>query len=185
MSVFDDISNILAKRQQQVAFMADEMTPYLAEAAELLIDTLLNGGKIITLGSTDCELLAEWFSRSLVHPAGFDRPSLASIHLPYKHNTFSGTSCWEQQLSIHAQPADTLMIMAGVNNPEEIKKLIRDAGNLDCQVVGLIADRSLSSIFSSQHTLIPHADPSGQLPFDLLANLISLIEKRLFFLEPE
>ncbi len=187
MSIFDELIATYSDQKQLIDCMSNDLTPFIAEAIALLSETLITGQKIITLGSNDLQAIAEHTTYRLVHPTGFERPSLPSFHLAYTHNLFTESSpetiAWVQQLSALAVSNDCLLVFAGQNNHPEIRAVIEYAQANDIHIVCICDGRhqELSESISSDQVCIQLGSTAdASFHFLIVDSLVKLIEKQLF-----
>ena len=71
------------------ASAAEVLPPYIERAAQMMVNTLLNGGKILTCGNGGSAGDAQHFSSELLNRFERERPSLPAIALTTDSSTIT------------------------------------------------------------------------------------------------
>lgn len=131
--------------QAQIA--AGEVLPTALETSALtIVQSLINGNKLLCCGVESCHMLAEHFAGLLVNFYETERPCLPAIALS-KHSVNLGMNNSEEdpeqfsrQVRAFAQAGDLLVVVAINGNEKNIIGAVEAALTKDMKVIALIGD---------------------------------------------
>ncbi|MDO6387457.1 MULTISPECIES: phosphoheptose isomerase [unclassified Uliginosibacterium] len=123
---------------------AEQLSLPLADAAELMVQTLLSNGKILACGNGGSAADAQHFASELIGRYERERPELAAIALSVDSSTMSAIAndySWEQvyakQVRALGQPHDVLLAISTSGDSPNILAAIEAAHERDLRVVAL------------------------------------------------
>ncbi len=121
---------------------ADVLPDTIARAAQLIVNTLLNGGKILTCGNGGSASDAQHFSSELLNRYERERPSLPCISLTTDTSTitsiandYSFSQIFAKQIKGLGQPGDILFAFSTSGNSKNITEAIRTALSKDMLII--------------------------------------------------
>ena len=185
MSIFDAIVNHFERQQRACDMNLQELTPYLAEAAHLISQCLMDGKKILTCASSDHALMAEHFTERMLYGIEFERPGLPSLHIKNR----SGQSI-STEIETLASQGDTLLLFTSTGNEPPLKKAISTAVSIQMRVVLIIPSNQstepsgLSAFVPDDQVILPVSGDSKTeqtaQQFGISQLLANLVERQLF-----
>ena len=177
--------------QAQIA--AGEVLPQTLEASAItIVQSLINGNKVICCGELSCNMLAEHFAGLLVNHNETERPCLPAISLSQNHVHLDMHSNdheqdkFSRQVRAFAQQGDLLVIFAIDGNEKSIVAAVEAALTKDMKVIALVGDEGgeLSGLLGPNdvEVLTPSKRPSRILESHLfnIHCLSQLIDNTLF-----
>ena len=169
------------------------LAPLLAEASEILVHSLLNGGKILTLGNGTSSANAQILTTNLLNRFERERPSLPAISLSVDFsvqsaiaNDYSLNEIFAKQIRALGNPGDVLVIITTSGNPSNLIQAVASAHERDINII-VLSGRDGGNIRS----LLDPNDLEIRVPVDSRARiheihllsifcLCDLIDKQLF-----
>lgn len=131
--------------QAQIA--AGEVLPSALESAALtIVQSLINGNKVISCGVPSCHMLAHHFAGLLVNHYETERPCLPAIALSNSpthldpHNQIDETEQFARQIRAFAQQGDLLIVFAINGHEKDIVTAAEAALTKDMKVIALVGD---------------------------------------------
>lgn len=123
---------------------ADPLSPVIADAATLLVGSLLNGNKILTCGNGGSAADAQHFSSELLNRFEMERPSLPAIALTTDSSTLTSIAndyrydeVFSKQIRALGQPGDILIAISTSGRSPSIINAIDTAHERDMRVIAL------------------------------------------------
>lgn len=123
---------------------ADTLPPHIAEAAELMVQSLLNEGKILACGNGGSAGDAQHFVCELLNRYDRERPALPALALCADSLTISSIAAdtsynevFSKQIRALGQQGDILLAVSTSGNCPNIVQAIQAAHDRDIQVVAL------------------------------------------------
>ncbi len=123
---------------------ADSLPPLIVQAAELMVQTLLNDGKIMTCGNGGAAGEAQHFVSELVNRYDRERPSLPAVSLcadsltmSYIANDYSFNEVYSKQIRALGQQGDILLAISADGRCPNIVQAIQAAHDRDIHVIAL------------------------------------------------
>ena len=170
-----------------------DICPIIAQAGELLVQSLLNGHKILTCGNGGSACDAQHFSGELLNRFVEERPSLPAIALSCDSSTitsiandYSYDDIFAKQIRGLGQPGDNLVAISTSGNSQNILQAVSAAHDRDMHVVALTGHEG-----GELASLLYPEDVEIRVPSDVTAriqevhitvihSLCDLIDFRLF-----
>jgi len=187
--VFEYIVNHFNEQIDIASINTESLTPYIAEAAHLLAQTLTQGSAYTCTNSTHFAAGFE-FNRLLIDTANGFRPSLPSLFLNQNlAGLRSPTYDLSQQLIHLAKPSDILVVFASEEDGIQLQQCLLEAKNLNLSCLLIAPEHSeLYQKFIQQNhsnaSVIPLPQTSAkhcaQLQFSLAHLLVELVNLILF-----
>lgn len=133
------LASIEAKRQA-----LDVITPYIAQASEIMVHALLNEGKILACGNGGSAGEAQHFSSELLNRFERERPSLPAMALTTDSSTltsiandYSYNEVFSKQIRALGQPGDILLAISTSGNSASVVQAIQAAHDREMTVIAL------------------------------------------------
>ncbi|MFN3580487.1 MAG: phosphoheptose isomerase [Pseudomonas sp.] len=122
----------------------DVLGPSIEQASQLMVNCLLNEGKILTCGNGGSAGDAQHFSSELLNRFERERPSLPAFALTTDSSTitsiandYSYDEVFSKQIRALGQPGDVLLAISTSGNSGNVLKAIQAAHDRDMLVVAL------------------------------------------------
>ena len=165
----------------------------MAEASEILVHSLLNGGKVLTLGNGTSSANAQILTTNLLNRFERERPGLPAISLSVDFsvqtaiaNDFSLNEIFAKQIRALGNPGDVLVIISTSGNPSNLIQAVAAAHERDINLI-VLSGRDGGNICS----LLDSNDLEIRVPIDSRARiheihllsifcLCDLIDQQLF-----
>lgn len=126
------------------ASAAEVLPPYIERAAQMMVNTLLNGGKILTCGNGGSAGDAQHFSSELLNRFERERPSLPAVALTTDSSTITSIAndynyaeVFSKQIRALGNPGDILLAVSTSGNSANIVQAIQAAHEREMTVVAL------------------------------------------------
>lgn len=123
---------------------AEELPPYIERGAQMMVNTLLNGGKILTCGNGGSAGDAQHFSSELLNRFERERPSLPAIALTTDSSTvtsiandYSYNEIFSKQIRALGNRGDVLLAISTSGNSANVVQAIQAAHEREMTVVAL------------------------------------------------
>ncbi len=130
----------------------------IAQAAQAMVQCILNGGKILSCGNGGSAGDAQHFSSEMLNRFEMERPGLAAMALTTDSSTitsiandYSYDQIFSKQVTALGQPGDILLAISTSGNSVNVNKAVQAAHERDMLVVALSGKQGgeLTSILSS------------------------------------
>jgi D-sedoheptulose 7-phosphate isomerase len=122
----------------------DEITASIVTAGQLMVECLLNNGKILSCGNGGSAGDAQHFSSEMLNRFERERPSLPAIALTTDSSTltsiandYSYNDIFSKQVRALGQPHDVLLAISTSGNSPNVTQAIQAAHDRGLQVVAL------------------------------------------------
>lgn len=132
-------ASIEAKRQAM-----EVLAPSIEQASQLMVNSLLNEGKILTCGNGGSAGDAQHFSSELLNRFERERPSLPALALTTDSSTltsiandYSYTEVFSKQIRALGRSGDVLLAISTSGQSANVIQAIQAAHDRDMQVVAL------------------------------------------------
>lgn len=142
-----DIKTILAHFEESIAVKTESMSilgPSIAAAADLMIDVLRNGGKILSCGNGGSAGDAQHFSAELLNRFERERPGLPAVALTTDSSTLTSIAndyAYEQifskQVRALGAAGDCLLAISTSGNSPNVLEAVHAAHDKGVRVVAL------------------------------------------------
>lgn len=171
----------------------EPLAPLIAHSSELMVETLLNDGKILTCGNGASAALAQTFTSALLNRFENERPSLPALNIGADHITGSAISHDATQNEIYAKqiralgrPGDILVLASASGSASNLLQAISAAHDRDIPVVALTGRDSgdIVALLDHRDVELPAPDAAyariHEVHLLTLFCLCDLIEQQLF-----
>ena len=171
----------------------EALLPYIVEASHMLVQCLLNEGKILVCGNGPSAALAQLFSNNLINRFERERPSLPSITLgcdltnvtsiAYESNF---NEIFAKEIRALGQSGDILVILSSSGKPSNLLQAIQAAHERNMNVITLSGrdGGNLSSLLdvNDRELLVPVDSRARihEIHLLILFCLCDLIDEQLF-----
>lgn len=123
---------------------AEQLPPFIEQAAQVMVNALLNGGKILSCGNGGSAGDAQHFSSELLNRFERERPSLPAIALTTDSSTvtsiandYSYNEVFSKQIRALGNAGDVLLAISTSGNSANVVQAIQAAHERDMTVVAL------------------------------------------------
>ncbi len=120
------------------------LIPYIEQASQVMVQALLNEGKILTCGNGGSAGDAQHFSSELLNRFERERPSLPAMALTTDSSTitsiandYSYNEIFSKQIRALGQPGDVLLAISTSGNSANVIQAIQAAHDREMTVVAL------------------------------------------------
>jgi len=144
MEVIDRIQQHFSDSIQAKIQSADSLPPIIAQAAQIMVDALLNDHKILVCGNGGSAADAQHFSSELLNRFEVERPSLPAIALTTDSSTITSVAndyhydaIFSKQIKALAHEGDVLLVISTSGESNNIIEAIKAAHTRKCLVVAL------------------------------------------------
>lgn len=134
-------SQQLSQRIQLLQRAEEALSATLGQAAETLVQTVINGGKIMICGDEAGYTTAAKFTHKLVHTYQVERPPLPACLLSTQFAS-ADDALYERQVQALGKPEDTLVCILGGQDARLLTRVIYQAHSLQLPV--LVIDNPLA-----------------------------------------
>ena len=178
---------------ETIALSVDALANPIREASQLLVDTLLRDGKIISCGNGADGALAQLFACNLLNRFEHDRPALPALALNSDGASLLGIAqggglndTFSRQVRALGQPGDTLLCISSGGDATNLLRAIQAAHERDLTVVALLhgGDAELGSLLQQEDVRIAVDHPRRARVVEMhtmvLQCLCQLIDHSLF-----
>ncbi len=125
----------------------DTLTPLIGRASELLVESLLHGGRVLCCGAGAPSALAQYTATLLIHRYRRERPGLPAITLPHDIGTLTAVACehgyhdlFAHSLRTLGHEDDVLLAIAGGDSCGALPEAVRAAHDKNMAVIALTAE---------------------------------------------
>ena len=123
---------------------AEELPPYIESAAQVMVNSLLNGGKILSCGNGGSAGDSQHFSSELLNRFERERPSLPAIALTTDSSTvtsiandYSYNEVFSKQIRALGNAGDVLLAISTSGSSANVVQAIQAAHEREMTVVAL------------------------------------------------
>lgn len=127
----------------------EQLAPLIAHSAELIVESLLHDGKILTCGNGASAALAQTFTSTLINRFEHERPSLPALNIGADNITQSAIAhdytyneIYAKQIRALGNPGDVLVILSAAGNASNLLQAISAAHDRDIPVIALTGRNS-------------------------------------------
>ena len=190
MSIFEAIVNYFNEHIDNVSGSIETLTPYLAEAANLMSHTLIQNQKILTVSSPICFSAGHQFNTNLLSHTQLLRPALPSIFL--NHANIANAACqspetlFSQQVSALGHKGDLLFLLSSSGNEQALLNCIDSALQRQMNIISINTGEAQEIALNTPKDQV-HIKLSSHTPMQasniqfLVSQLLSdLVEQQLF-----
>lgn len=144
MDIYQRITQSFVDSIETKQHSVEVLLPHIANAAEALVDTLVNNGKILACGNGGSAADAQHFSAELLNRFEMERPALPAIALTTDSSTltsigndYSFLEVFSKQVRGLGQPGDALLAISTSGNSANINEAIKAAHDNGVKVIAL------------------------------------------------
>ena len=123
---------------------AEELPPYIQLAGQMMVNSLLGGGKILSCGNGGSAGDAQHFSSEMLNRFERERPSLPALALTTDSSTitsiandYSYNEVFSKQIRALGNPGDVLLAISTSGNSANVIQAIKAAHEREMTVVAL------------------------------------------------
>lgn len=152
---------------------AELLPPLIEYAANIMVNSLLNGGKILSCGNGGSAGDSQHFSSELLNRFERERPSLPAIALTTDSSTvtsiandYSYNEVFSKQIRALGNPGDVLLAISTSGNSGNVVQAIQAAHEREMQVVSLTGKDG-----GSMASLMGPNDVEIRVPSDVTARI--------------
>ena len=191
MSLFEAIVNQFNAHLDATSRSIEALTPHIAEAVHLLIETLTEDRKILCCTSDHAIAAGSQFCNLLQSSPNFDRPSLPAILLEAKNvislmENSAVDETFARQINAFANTRDLLLVISSSGNEPALLQAVDAAISKNMHIIALtggdhsgLSDRIPSTEVNIPVTGLSSSQTTG-IQFILAQMLSELIEQQLF-----
>ncbi|AHI32734.1 MULTISPECIES: SIS domain-containing protein [Marinobacter] len=187
------INQWFANHMEHTAHAASLTAPAIESAADALVNTLLNDGKIITCANGNANVLTQYFCTALLNRFEHDRPALPAINLGADATTYSAicrdnrfNDTFSRQVRAIGKANDLLLVIVDDGHKANLIQAIQAAHDREMNVVVLSAKEKTditSLLHPEDHEIaLDNLSPTAATPILLVIinALCGLIDEKLF-----
>jgi len=186
----DDIRRQLTSHVEVIHIVSNNLAPRVAECAQMLIDTLQAGQKILIMGNGGSAADAQHFAAEMVGRFLLERRALAAIALTTDTsiltavgNDYGFDDIFKRQVEALAKPDDVLIGISTSGNSKNIKRAFAAGKNLGVKTIGLLGrdGGEIASLADLDLTVPSLETPRIQEAHLVMIHILcDLVEKGLF-----
>ena len=186
----DDIRRQLTSHVEVMHIVGNKLATHVAECAQLLIDTLQAGQKILIMGNGGSAADAQHFAAEMVGRFLLERRALPAIALTTDTsiltavgNDYGFDDIFKRQVEALAKPGDVLIGISTSGNSQNIKRAFAAGKNLGVKTVGLLGrDGGEIASLADLYLTVPSLEtPRIQEAHLVMIHILcDLVEKGLF-----
>jgi len=186
----DDIRRQLTSHVEVIHIVSNKLAPRVAECAQMLIDTLQAGQKILIMGNGGSAADAQHFAAEMVGRFLLERRALAAIALTTDTsiltavgNDYGFDDIFKRQVEALAKPDDVLIGISTSGNSKNIKRAFAAGKNLGVKTIGLLGrdGGEIASLADLDLTVPSLETPRIQEAHLVMIHILcDLVEKGLF-----
>jgi len=186
----DDIRRQLTSHVEVIHVVSNKLAPRVAECAQMLIDTLQAGQKILIMGNGGSAADAQHFAAEMVGRFLLERRALAAIALTTDTsiltavgNDYGFDDIFKRQVEALAKPGDVLIGISTSGNSKNIKRAFAAGKNLGVKTIGLLGrdGGEIASLADLDLTVPSLETPRIQEAHLVMIHILcDLVEKGLF-----
>lgn len=175
-----------AAQVEETLALGDSLVKPLAAAATLLVEVLLAGGRVFTLGEGLAAGAAQQFHALLAHRYRLERPSFAAVCLAGEPLVPASSEFYRRRLRALAQEGDVLVLFAPEPGDGGLSRAVQGAHERDATVIAFTGpgDNNVAALLTpgDVELKVDHPDLSRVLLAHQVALfcLADLIEHQLF-----
>jgi D-sedoheptulose 7-phosphate isomerase len=188
--MIEEIQGQLQAHRGVIELIEREMSPQIAAAATLLVDTFRNGGKLLAMGNGGSAADAQHFAAEIVGRFKLERPALPAVALSTDSsimtaigNDYGFDQIFRRQIEALAAAGDAVVGISTSGNSPNVLAALALARERGCRTIGLLG-RDGGSIRSvcDLALIVPSADtPRVQEGHITIIHILcDLLERTLF-----
>lgn len=171
----------------------EQLAPLIAHSSELIVESLLHDGKILTCGNGASAALAQIFTTTLLNRFEQERPSLPALNIGADHivqsaiaHDYTYNEIYAKQIRALGRPGDILVLLSAAGNASNLLQAISAAHDKDIPVIALTGRNSndITALLDNRDIELRAPDMSHARIHEVhlltLLCLCDLIEQQLF-----
>jgi D-sedoheptulose 7-phosphate isomerase len=186
------IKNHFIEAQSVLAsFLSDESNfDKIESAGEIMVNSLKNGGKILSCGNGGSMCDAMHFAEELTGKYRNDRPAIGAIsmsdasHIACVGNDYGYDYIFSRYLQAVGRPGDVLLAISTSGNSKNVLKAMEVAKELNIKIIGLTGKDGGKMAGNCDVEIraphAPYADRAQEIHIKCIHALIDHIEQHLF-----
>ncbi len=192
--MFDEINHQLKAHIETINMVAEQVSGSIAECAQILIDALRGGHKILVMGNGGSAADAQHFAAEMVGRFLMERKPLPVIALTTDTsiltaigNDYGFDDIFKRQVEALANPGDVLIGISTSGNSTNIKRALETGKDIGVKAIGLLGhDGGEIGQTTDFSLIVPSCDtPRIQEAHLLIIHILcDLIEKRALWITP-
>ncbi|MCP8900257.1 SIS domain-containing protein [Gilvimarinus xylanilyticus] len=122
----------------------EQLAPLIAHSSELMVESLLHDGKILTCGNGASAAMAQTFTSILLNRFEHERPSLPALNIGADNITQTAIAqdhtyneIYAKQIRALGQPGDVLVLLSAAGSASNLLQAISAAHDRDIPVIAL------------------------------------------------
>lgn len=138
------VYTLFQKSVEAKMHVGEELAPLIAQAGDLLVESLVHEGKILVCGNGVSAALAQIFSSSLIDRFEKERPSLPAIWLGSNIATYTAIAADYNQTEVFAKPIralgqdnDVLVVISTSGNSANLVQAVTAAHDRGMHIIAL------------------------------------------------
>ncbi|MBS0349632.1 MAG: phosphoheptose isomerase [Proteobacteria bacterium] len=144
MDMYNRIKQLFEESIQTKILAAEELPEAIHAAGEIMVQSLLDGGKILSCGNGGSAADAQHFSAEMLNRFETERPSLPAIALSTDTSTltsiandYSYDEVFAKQIKALGQPGDVLLAISTSGHSKNVVQAVLAAQQREMEVVAL------------------------------------------------
>jgi D-sedoheptulose 7-phosphate isomerase len=193
MDVIARLQHLFSASIEAKIAAADTLPEHIAKAAELMVNALLSGHKILSCGNGGSAADAQHFSAELINRFERDRPGLPAIALTTDTsaltsiaNDYHYDEIYSKQIRALGQSGDVLLAISTSGQSNNIIQAVQAAHDANMRVVALTGKSGgpLAQVLSAQdiEIRVPHGQTARiqEVHLCVIHYLCDLIDNQIF-----
>lgn len=156
----------VASHMERIGELAPSIAPRIGEAAECIVQSMLNEGQVIACGNGKANALAQYFCSCLLSHYESDRPALPAINIGNDATTFAAIcmnnriqETLSRQIQALGREGDTLLLLTDDGNKSNMVQSIQAAHDRNLRVIAITGRQE-----TDLHSLLHEEDIEIALP---------------------
>lgn len=171
----------------------ENFAPQIQQAGELIFQSLISEGKILSCGNGNSAALSQYFSSLLLNRYHHERPGLPAISLNENSAILSGITndlgfneVYSKQIQALGQQADILVLLSSSTRTNNLIQAIQSAHDREMKVIALTnrinQDVGTLMLTDDIEICIDSDNPAhiNEVQLQILHALVDIIEYQLF-----
>jgi len=185
----DIIKTILSEHQRLLDHVAEELISAIRECADILVDTLVRGNKILIMGNGGSAADAQHFVAELVGRFQAERHALAAICLNSDTSTMTAIGndygferVFSRQIEALAMPGDAVFCISTSGQSDNILSALKMASDLRCTTFGLLGHDGGKAVQLADFSIIVPSSQTARIQeaqITIIHILAQLIETQI------
>ena len=191
-AVYEERIAIRVARVTEAIQHSLELSPVLIRAADTIANTVLNDGKVLTIGAGSSAAISQIFVSNLMHRFDRERPGLPAIALEADSITLSSltderqSERYSRQIKALAKASDCVVLVSATGRRSKLVQAVISAHDLEIPVIALTGGDGgeIQSLLNHSDTEIrvqsDHPITIHELHLMLIHCLSELIDIKIF-----